>query len=550
MTYDPNWWRNAVIYQIYIRSFADGNGDGVGDIAGIRSRLPYLRDLGVDAIWITPWYPSPMADGGYDVADYRDIAPEFGTLDEASALLEEAHEHGLKVILDIVPNHTSDEHEWFRQALEAGPGDPERERYWFRDGRGPDGALPPNDWFSVFGGPAWTRLLDEEGVPEQWYLHLFAPEQPDLKWTNQEVRTEFEDVLRFWFDRGVDGFRIDVAHGLMKHPALPDLGLSMEELLAAPPADHPAWDRPDVHEIYREWRKVADSYEDPRVFVAEAWVHTGSDRLAAYLRPDELHQAFNFDFLRCHWEAQQLRTSIDHSLETLAEVGAPTSWVMSNHDIYRHVTRFGRPPLSSLANRGAYEQLPVDVALGTRRARAAALLMLGLPGSAYVYQGEELGLPDVTDLPEDTLQDPIWERSGNTVRGRDGCRVPLPWSGTSPPFGFGSSDGAEPWLPQPAEWISLTAEAQAEAADSMLSLYRDALRIRREQLAGQPEALTWNKDAPDAVLSFNRGDALRVVVNLGEVPVALPQHVAVALASGPLPHDTLPPDTAAWLQVR
>jgi alpha-glucosidase len=347
----------------------------------------------------------------------------------------------------------------------------------------------------------------------------------------------------------VDGFRIDVAHGLMKHPGLPSLGLSREELLAAPPADHPAWDRPEVHEIYREWRKIADSYDEPRTFVAEAWVHTGSDRLAAYLRPDELHQAFNFDFLRCNWNADQLRTSIDHSLSTLSEVGAPTSWVLSNHDIYRHVTRFGRPPLTDVFfGRAQYEQLPVDLELGTRRARAAVLLMMGLPGSAYVYQGEELGLPDVTDLPEEVLQDPIWERSGHTVRGRDGCRVPLPWSGSAPPFGFG--DGAAPWLPQPAEWSSLTAAAQAESADSMLSLYREALRLRREELTGLPETLEWNKDAPESVLSFNRGDSVRVVVNLGEIPVALPQHSAVLLASGPLPHDTLPPDTAAWLRTR
>jgi alpha-glucosidase len=385
-------------------------------------------------------------------------------------------------------------------------------------------------------------------VPEQWYLHLFAPEQPDLKWSNPEVRAEFEDILRFWFDRGVDGFRIDVAHGLMKHPGLPSLGLSMEELLAAPPADHPAWDRPEVHEIYRGWRKIADSYADPRVFVAEAWVHTGSDRLAAYLRPDELHQAFNFDFLRCYWDAEQLRASIEHSLSTLADVGAPTSWVLSNHDIYRHVTRFGRPPTPGLiTDRAVYERMPTDLALGTRRARAAALLMLGLPGSAYVYQGEELGLPDVTDLPDDVLQDPIWERSGHTVRGRDGCRVPLPWSGAEPPFGFGTGT---PWLPQPAGWKALTVSAQSESTDSTLSLYRDALRIRHEELAPLPETLAWNADAPESVLSFDRGDAVRVVVNLGTEPVALPHHTAVLLGSGPLPHDTLPPDTAAWLRLR
>jgi alpha-glucosidase len=548
------WWRNAVIYQIYIRSFADGNGDGIGDIAGIRSRLPYLAGLGVDAIWITPWYPSPMADGGYDVADFRDIEPEFGTLAEAEQLIAEAHGHGLRVILDIVPNHTSDAHEWFQAALRADPDSPERARYWFRDGRGPDGAFPPNDWKSVFGGPAWARLHDDEGVPEQWYLHLFAPEQPDLNWSNPEVRTEFEDVLRFWFDRGVDGFRIDVAHGLAKHAGLPDVGSQdKEELLAEhdDQPDHPHWDRDEVHEIYRDWRAIADSYagseQGRRVFVAEAWVGTKMDRLGNYLRPDELHTAFNFDFLSCPWAADRLRTVIDRTLTTLGKVGAPATWVLSNHDVPREVTRYGREDtsLASARSGGTF-----DVELGRRRARAAALLMLALPGGAYVYQGEELGLPEV-DLPVEVLQDPIWERSGHKHKGRDGCRVPLPWSSDGPAYCFGEG---EPWLPQPSEWKQLSVEAQVNDADSMLALYRAAIALRRS-LPGLVEGeLHWLDDEPSDALAFGRGPGFACVVNLGPEAVALPEHEEVLLASAPLDRASsgpsrLPSDAAVWLRI-
>ncbi|HEY8455978.1 MAG TPA: glycoside hydrolase family 13 protein [Actinopolymorphaceae bacterium] len=555
------WWRSAVIYQIYIRSFADGNGDGIGDIAGIRSRLPYLASLGVDAVWITPWYASPMVDGGYDVADFRAIAPEFGTLAEAELMIDEAHQHGLRVILDIVPNHTSDQHPWFVEARQSEPGSPARARYWFRDGRGPRGTLPPNDWRSVFGGPAWTRLVGDDGVAEQWYLHLFAPEQPDLNWTNPQVRKEFEDILRFWFDRGVDGFRIDVAHGMVKHPALPDIGLDEEELLAEPDiVDHPHWDRDGVHDIYRVWRRVADSYEHTpqgkRVFVAEAWVRTESDRLARYLRPDELHTAFNFDLLRCAWDARELRRSIDHNLRELAAVGAPATWVLSNHDVTRHVTRYGRPQQPG-SRWGNVTDAPSDIALGTRRARAAALLMLGLPGSAYIYQGEELGLPEVEDLPDHVLQDPIFKRTGGKDRGRDGCRVPLPWSGDEPALGFGS---APPWLPQPAEWKQLSVEAQKDDPESMLELYRSALRLRKSLPALGDGPLRWRDGLAADVLCFDRpasSGTVCCVVNLGVEPSPLPAHDEVLLASGPLDRSSggdgetvmLPPDTAVWLRL-
>ncbi|MFG2934552.1 glycoside hydrolase family 13 protein [Streptomyces sp. NPDC048282] len=532
------WWRSAVIYQVYIRSFADGNGDGVGDIAGIRSRLPYLKSLGVDALWINPWYKSPQADHGYDVADYREIDPLFGTVAEAEQLIEEAHAHGIRIIPDIVPNHSSDQAAWFRQALAAGPGSPERERYVFRAGRGAHGELPPNDWDSRFGGPAWTRVPDGE-----WYLHLFTPQQPDLNWRHPEVHAEFESVLRFWFDRGVDGFRIDVAHGLLKDPELPDLdGLSTDV--------HPFWDRDEVHEIYRSWRELADEYPGDRSFVAEAWTDT-PERLASYVREDGLHTAFNFDFLMTDWDAKDLRAVIDDTLAVLGTVGAPATWVMSNHDVMRHASRYGRRAAKKwLANESYIPAGPADLELGTRRARAAALLTLALPGGAYVYQGEELGLPEIEDLPEAVLQDPVWERSGHTERGRDGCRVPIPWSGTTAPYGFSAADAtASPWLPQPADWAPRTVAAQTGDPASMLELYRTALRIRREHPALGDGTLTWLDDAPAGVLAFRREPGFVCVVNLSTEPYELPAHTSVLLTSGPVGDNRLAPDQAAWLTV-
>ena len=541
-TADPDWWRSAVIYQVYIRSFADGSGDGIGDIAGIRSRLPYLADLGVDALWINPWYPSPMADGGYDVADYRAVEPLLGSLDDAAALIREAHEHGLRVILDIVPNHTSDRHPWFQAALAAGPGSAERARYLFRPGRGQDGELPPNDWLSMFGGPAWTRVSEPGRIPGEWYLHLFAPEQPDLDWTHPEVLADFETTLRFWFDRDVDGFRIDVANALTKAPDLPDLATHRER--DRPEGEHPFWDRDDVHAIFRTWRRIADEYDPPRVFVAEAWV-SGPERLAHYVRPDELHTAFNFDFLRAPLLAPRLRATIDATVAEHRTVGAPPTWVLSNHDVARHVSRYARPQdqlhgysLQSILG------LPKDLDLGVRRARAAALLMLALPGGAYVYQGEELGLEEVEDLPADLLQDPTWQRSGQTDRGRDGCRVPIPWSGDKPPFGFGP-EGSTPWLPQPEGWRDTTAEAEAGDAASMLELYRSALRLRREHPALGDGTLAW-VDAPADVLHFRREPGFSCVVNLSAEAVPLPPRSRVLLASTPV-DAAVPPDVTVWL---
>ncbi|QSE91065.1 glycoside hydrolase family 13 protein [Rhodococcus pseudokoreensis] len=533
------WWKTAVVYQVYIRSFADGNGDGIGDLTGLRSKLPYLADLGVDAVWINPWYPSPMADAGYDVADFRDIEPSYGTLAEGEAFIAEAHELGIRVILDIVPNHTSSEHRWFEAALRDEPG--ARERYIFRPGRGPAGDEPPNDWQSAFGGPAWSRLDTGE-----WYLHLFAPAQPDLNWEHPEVRAEFEDILRFWFDKGVDGFRIDVAHGLAKDPALPDAG---ERLPGSQHTDpHPAWDQDAVHEVYRGWRAVANAYDD-RVFVAEAWV-PGNDRLARYLRPDELHTAFQFDFLRAPWRSDSIRAVIDDALEQAATVGAPATWVLSNHDVPRTVTRYSRSQPDHLVEtdweraRWALEEPNHD--LGRRRARAAALLQLALPGTAYIYQGEELGLEEVEDLPDDVRQDPTWFQTGFTDCGRDGCRVPIPWSNDAVPYGFSPFDAEEDtWLPQPGHWAPHTAEAQAGHPESVLTLYRRALELRPDYF-DTPHGVEW-LDTPPGVLAFARG-GVQCWVNTGTEPAALPGGSTVVLGSiAGITGGLLPSDAAVWL---
>ena len=537
------WWRSAAIYQLYIRSFADGNGDGIGDLAGIRAHLRYLAELGVDAIWFNPWYPSPMSDAGYDISDYRDIDPAFGTLADADALISEAHAYGIKIIIDVVPNHGSDRHPWFAEALAAAPGSPARDQFWFRPGRGEAGEFPPNDWQSIFGGSAWTRAAAPDGSPGEWYLHLFAPEQPDFNWANAEVRQEFENVLRFWFDRGADGIRIDSAALLTKDPELPEVGPDQP-----PGPGHPYSDRDDVHDIYRSWRAVADEYSG-RVLIGEIWL-PDPVRLARYIGPGELHTVFNFPYLSCPWDAAELRAVIDHTLGLHALVGAPATWVLSNHDVDRIVSRYGRADTAfSLQQRPYFHSFGVDLQFGTRRARAAALLTMALPGSVYVYQGEELGLWEVLDIPDDLRQDPIWRRTEGADPGRDGCRVPLPWSGQEPPFGF-SPPGAnsEPWLPQPKEWRELTVEAESGNADSMLELYRSALRIRRAEPALGDGPLRWWPSA-DGVLDFDRGGSVRCVANLSDVPVDLPAHAAVMLASGPVTCDLLPPDTAVWLRI-
>lgn len=533
---DPQWWRAAVIYQVYVRSFADGNGDGTGDLAGVRAHLGYLKNLGVDALWFNPWYPSPLADGGYDVADYRDIHPAFGTLAEAEALISEALALGIRTIIDVVPNHISDQHPWFQAALAAAPGSPERERFWFHPGKGPNGDEMPTQWVSNFQGDTWTRTTNPDGTPGEWYLHLFTPEQPDLNWNHPDVRREHEDILRFWFDRGVAGVRIDSAALLIKDADLPEVGEKPQ---------HPTEDRDELHDVYRSWRAIADAYPGTRVLVGEVWV-PDIDRFTAYLRPDEMHTAFNFDFLTRPWGAATFRESIQHTLAAHAPVGAPSTWVLSNHDVTRPATRYGRED-SAFAFLKKRFGVPTDPELGLHRARAAALLVAALPGSLYIYQGDELGLPEVEDLPRELIQDPMHFRSGGVDPGRDGCRVPLPWSGDRPPFGF-SPDGTQTWLPQPAAWRDLTVEAQEADPASTLHLYRAALRLRHDlpELGDGP--LEWIAGVPDAVLAFRRGDGFACVVNTGDAPVPLPAHEDVLLTSLPLDGGLLPGDSTAWLR--
>jgi alpha-glucosidase len=535
------WWRTAVIYQIYVRSYADGNGDGVGDLPGLTARLDHIARLGADAVWITPFYPSPMVDGGYDVADFRGVDPRFGTLEDADALLARAHELGLRVVVDLVPNHTSDQHAWFREAL-ADPAGPARGRYVFRDGR-EGGTAPPTDWRSVFGGPAWQRVADG-----QWYLHLFAPEQPDLDWSHPDVVAEFHDVLRFWLQRGVDGFRFDVAHGMAKDLAEPLRDLGPGQVHHAIVGEgwegrHPFWDRDGVHAILRGFRRVTDAYDPPRMTVAESWA--ALDRRALYTRADELHQAFNFDFLGTRWEAGALRATIDRSLALAAASGTAPTWVLSNHDVVRHASRLALPEGTGadawLAGGGTRPVIAPEAV--RRQAGAAALLLLALPGCAYVYQGEELGLPEVADLPDAVLQDPVRLRSGGARKGRDGCRVPLPWSTAGPSLGFGAGPG---WLPQPDAFGALSVEAQDGDPDSTLTLYRSALRLRRE--LGGGTRLEWADSAPEGVVDFTAG-SLRCVLNTGSGPVPLPEGPAPLLVStsgrpgGPV----LEAGAAAWL---
>ncbi len=546
---EPQWWRSAVVYAVYPTSFADSDGDGVGDLVGLRERLGYIADLGADAIWLCPWNPSPMVDGGYDVSDYCDINPLFGTLEDARALIADAHARGMRIIVDLVANHTSDQHPWFTAAVAAGPGSAERERYLFRDGRGEHGELPPNSWISAFGDSGWTRVTEQDGTPGQWYFHTFAPQQPDLDWSQEQVRADFDEIMRFWFTLGVDGLRVDAAPAMAKEAGLPDYDLAAYGdpgvFRSSSWVDSPQWDTEGIHEILRRFRRVAREFGEDRMFVAEAVV-SSSERLAQYVRPDELNTAFNFQFLKEPW-GPGLRDVIDETLRLHAEVGAPPTWCLSSHDEIRLATRLGRPDTSAV-HLVDPATAPTDLELGRRRARAALLLMLALPGSAYLYQGEELGLPYVPDLPSETLRDPVFARSGGTIRGRDGSRVPMPWSGDRIPYAF--SDSSSTWLPMPSDWAGLTVEAASADPDSTLNLVRAALRLRRAH--GAPEsALVWRASARE-VLDFERiderGDTFRCVLNLSGAPVPIDDGWEVTLSSIPQPAAAIPHDAAAWLR--
>jgi len=560
-TLGTEWWRSAVIYQIYPRSFADLTGDGVGDLPGITSRLDSLAALGVDAIWLSPFYTSPQKDAGYDVADYCDVDPLFGTLADFDAMQNRAHELGLRVIVDIVPNHTSDAHRWFQEAVASPAGSVERARYMFRDGKGESGEIAPNNWESVFGGPAWTRLVEPDGTPGQWYLHLFDSSQPDLDWENPWVREQFRAILRFWLDRGVDGFRVDVAHGMIKAPGLPDFtpapggsmggssapaeGVSLEPGISDHSEDQPTapfWAQDGVHEIYRDWHEVLAGYEGDRVLCAEAWVEPLT-KLARWVRPDEMHQAFNFSYLETPFSGPALRRVIDESIAAFSGVGAPSTWVLSNHDVVRHASRLAltaeNPQGAGIGPKSA--GLP-DTELGLRRARAASALMLSLPGSAYVYQGEELGLPEAIDLPDEARQDPTWFRTNGERYGRDGCRVPIPWEADSPAFGFNTTGAS--WLPQPAGWSVYARDAQAGVAGSTLELYTRILAARQEYDLGMG-SVEWLDGFGEAVVAFRNGP-VTVVSNTGRVPVELPLG-SVLVASENVDGGILPPDTTVWL---
>lgn len=540
------WWRSAVIYQIYPRSFADASGDGIGDLPGITSRMDALAALGIDAIWLSPFMTSPQKDAGYDVANYRDVDPIFGTLADFDDMLAAAHARGIRVIVDLVPNHSSDQHEWFQAALAAEPGSPERARYIFRDGKGENGDERPNNWDSVFGGPAWTRTTNPDGTPGQWYLHLFDSTQPDFDWSNPEVQEEFRSVLRFWLDRGADGFRVDVAHGLVKEDGLPDLVEVPSETSMGSHADlAPYWGRDGVHDIYRDWNKVLAEYEGDRVLCAEAWLPT-TELTAHWVRPDEMHQAFNFGYLTTPWDTDALTKVIHESLDAFGKVGAPSTWVLSNHDVIRHVTRLAltekTPQDHGIGPKTKARPLSPEVS--TARGRAATALMLALPGSSYIYQGEELGLPEVIDLPDEARQDPAYFRTNGERYGRDGCRVPIPWEPNEPAYGF--SPSGESWLPQPADWAQYARSVEDGVEGSSLELYKHLLRERKARSLGTG-SLLW-EEAPAEVIAFRRGD-LHVLANLGDEAVALPEGATVVLSSQALDGASVPTDTTVWYEL-
>ncbi|GAB2452815.1 alpha-glucosidase [Conyzicola lurida] len=517
------WWDNAVIYEVYPRSFADADADGIGDLRGIIDRMPYLASLGVDGLWLTPFQRSPQVDQGYDISDYCDVDPLFGTLADFDELLAAAHGVGLRVLVDIVPNHTSVDNELFQAALAAGPGSVEREMFLFRKGRSAE--EPPNNWISVFGGPAWHRAAPTSSVDTDWYLHLFSPAQPDWNWENPAVGAYFERVIRFWLDRSVDGIRVDVAHGLFKAEGLPD-SPTVPTVIDGLRSNPLAMDQEPVHDVYRHWRRIADEYSPGRLLVGE--VNLEPERSSRYTRPDELHQTFAFAFAKLGWDAAgwlAVGTQLD---EVRRELGTAPSWALENHDIVRTVTRFGGGDR------------------GRRRARAAMLALLGLPGAVYVYQGQELGLPEV-DVPVGERVDPMWFHGGVS---RDGARIPMPWTAaTGGTHGFSVAAGAKPWLPAPEYWGQFSVDSQEQDAASALSLFREAAALRGRLLGttagGDAEGIAWSLEA-DGRLVAERSGGLRVVLAMGDTAVRLPEGT-VLLASEPVVDGMLPPDAAAWI---
>ncbi|MGI9646805.1 MAG: alpha-amylase family glycosyl hydrolase [Ilumatobacteraceae bacterium] len=568
---ERSWWRDAVVYQVYVRSFADSNGDGIGDIAGIRSRLDHLSSLGVDAIWLNPCYPSPQRDHGYDVADYFAIEPDYGTLADFDALVAAAAEHGIRIVMDLVPNHCSNEHAWFVAAVEGEPDGPERARFWVRDGL-PDGSgdahgAPPNNWRAAFGGPAWTRLSPTD---PQWYLGTFSPHQPDINHTNADVQAMFVDVIEFWFERGVDGFRVDAIRPVGKHPDLPDQPPVPEGIRAVeitwlnPHIDF----RPEGHDVWRYFRRTIDTYTADHpgrdlMMVAEAYLVGRPEVIAEFTRPDEFHQAFSFDLMLAAWSKESIENALA-DVFWLADRGVPPCWALNNHDIQRIVTRLGRADAHVADSLGGSSLLrstaPVDEEVGRRRSRATIALAMALPGSIYLYQGEELGLPEVLDVPDDRREDPVFLMTGGAEQGRDGSRVPIPWTAEpSTSYGFSDPPGAggdpdPPWLPQPDGWGDRSLAEQVGEEDSMVELYRTLIAARSVHAVQQPDTAEL-VDLGAALIAVRRGDLL-AVMNVSGEPVALDLDrgelggARPVLASEPADMHTpgvIPPDSTIWL---
>lgn len=540
------WWRSGVIYQIYPRSFADFNGDGIGDLKGITNKLDSLASLGVDAVWLSPFYSSPQKDAGYDVSDYVDVDPIFGTLSDFDELLAKAHALGIRVMIDLVPNHSSDKHEWFQRALASEPNSPERDFYHFKDGQGTNGELPPNNWVSMFGGPAWTRVIEKDGKPGQWYVHLFDSSQPDLNWANEAVQREFEEILKFWLDIGVDGFRVDQPHamakakGLPDHPYVEEAGAGFIEGRENPPM----WFQEEVHEIFRKWRKILESYPGDRAMCGEAYVYPLS-LMAKWVRADEFHQTFNFRFLDAGWDPKKLFDAINESFEAFDSVGAPSTWVLNNHDVIRHASRFGGDYGRATASDGVgIDQPQPDPRLGLKIAKGATLFMLGLPGASYLYQGEELGLPEHTTLENKYRQDPTFARTNGQRVGRDGCRIPLPWEKIGDSSGF--SESGKSWLPQPESYKALAREAQEQDAHSTLSFYKEALRLRKQLSLGEG-SFGWlqGHQGPNSLGYENSG--VRVIYNFGVEPIDL-SGLDVLISSELLNGSQLETNQCVWVK--
>lgn len=546
---DNRWWRKSVIYQAYPKSFKDHSGDGIGDLNGITEGLYALAELGVDAVWLSPFYNSPQKDGGYDVSDYCSVDPVFGTCDDFKRMAAHAESLGIKTIIDIVPNHCSNEHVMFQAALVAEPGSAEREMFIFRDGKGDDGELPPNNWLSHFGGSAWTRVIEPDGTAGQWYLHLFDTSQPDWNWENPAVHAEFERILRFWLDLGLAGFRVDVAHALIKKEGLPDWGGRANGKSSEGFPGHlaPMFGQEGVHDIFRSWRKILDEYPGERILCAEANVDP-VERIADWVREDEMHQAFNFHYLNCQWGAAPIRKVITDSLASFDSVGAPTTWVLSNHDKVRHTTRMAMN--NKIARHGdgiGPDDVQPDTKLGLTRGRASTLMMLALPGGVYLYQGEELGLPDNTLIEPMFRQDPTFHRTNGERIGRDGCRVPLPWTENNESFGFSVTGQA--WLPQPLDWAEYSREAQEKNPDSTLNLYKKALLLRKERNLGGG-SFAWMPEYSDGdVVAFVNGKTL-VLMNMGTETVTVPT-LPVLLSSEGFAGDNgyLEADHAVWMEL-